>query len=64
MHVWRRPEAERNSPVAQDRFCVCATTTGKGIRFQDLKDGASYLTEYLQPDETIMPGAIHEKRAL
>jgi hypothetical protein len=56
MHVWRRTKAERNSPIAQDRHCVCS-----GLRFHDLKDGASYLTEYQRSDGTIMSGDIHVK---
>ena len=57
LHVWRRTKAERHSPVGQDRHCVRS-----GLRFQDLKDGAWYFTEYQSSDGTILSGDIHVKK--
>jgi len=63
MHVWQRPEAERNNSVPQDRYCDCAVTGAAGITFDRLKDGASYLLEYVRSDGTIISGGIHVKKS-
>ena len=57
LHVWRRDEQERNSPVTPERHCVCLT-----IRFVDLPQGEEYLTEYNRPDGSVAPGGRHTKR--
>lgn len=56
-HVWWREDADLNTPIGDDRMCVCGT-----YRFGGFPDGTVYRAEYHRADGGVFYAAEGVKR--